>query len=253
MTVRGESMTLREIGRYAINGCLSRVGVRLVNARWGPCGLTTALEKLRAKGIDPKEVVDVGGSDGRWSLECMRTFPGSDYFIVDPLPSNLAKLERLATERRNVRYWSGCLGPACGRISLPTHGDQSSFFESRAFGTKSQNAIDVEMRDLDSFLGTTLKSPDFLKLDVQGAELQVLNGAARVLEHAKVLLIEVSFRPFYRGGALAHEVIAHVSQAGFGIYDICSYVQRARDYQLNQCDLMFLKLSSPILQDDLWE
>jgi FkbM family methyltransferase len=246
-------MGVKGTSKSIINQCLSLAGLRVVNARWGPCGFRKSLRQLRERGVYPEGVIDVGASDGGWSLECMKVFPDSKYLLIDPLPENKAKLERLASARSKVTFWSGCLGAEAGTARLHTRGDQSSLFESRTFSVNQDSAVDVEVRTLDSFLGKGVAAHSLIKLDVQGAELDVLKGATRALESADVLLIEVSFRPFYQAATLAHEVISFVGAAGFGIYDICTYVQRARDGQLNQSDIMFLKLNSPILKDDAWE
>ncbi len=183
----------------------------------------------------------------------MNVFPDSKYFLVDPLPENKTKLERLASARPNVTFWSGCLGAESGTMRLHTHGDQSSLYESRTFKANADSTVDVEVRTLDSFLSNGATAASLIKLDVQGAELDVLKGATRALERAGILLIEVSFRRFYGAATLAHELISFVGAAGFGIYDICTYVQRARDGQLNQSDILFLRLNSPIMSDDSWE
>ncbi len=56
---------------------------------------------------------------------------------------------------------------------------------------------------------------DFLKLDVQGAEVDVLNGAERVLAEAVVVHTEVEFVPMYKGQPLFAEVDQRMRQAGY--------------------------------------
>lgn len=56
---------------------------------------------------------------------------------------------------------------------------------------------------------------DFLKLDVQGATLQVLGGAARVLGQALAVHAEVDFAPIYEGEGLFSEIEQHLRARGF--------------------------------------
>jgi len=55
----------------------------------------------------------------------------------------------------------------------------------------------------------------FLKLDVQGAELDVLAGAQRTLKHTDVILLEASLVEFNRGAPLIADVIARLRELDF--------------------------------------
>jgi FkbM family methyltransferase len=72
----------------------------------------------------------------------------------------------------------------------------------------------VETRRLDD-LRELLGDVDYLKLDVQGGELQVLRGAAKVLEQAVVVHSEVEFVPLYRDQPLLADVDAELRHNGF--------------------------------------
>jgi hypothetical protein len=81
---------------------------------------------------------------------------------------------------------------------------------------------------------------DGLKLDVQGAELEVLAGATETLKRCKVVQVEVSFRRVYEKAPLAHEIIRFFTEQGFRIYDIASIFKRGNDRALLQADLFFV-------------
>ena len=81
---------------------------------------------------------------------------------------------------------------------------------------------------------------DAMKLDVQGAELEVLSAASKVLATSKVVQIEVSFRRMYEKAPLAHEIIAFLAEHGFRIYDIADLWKR-KDGALLQVDMFFVK------------
>jgi FkbM family methyltransferase len=230
--------------RAIVNGILSAAHVRMVNTGWGPRGFETALRRLKALGVTPGQIVDVGASDGKWTRECMTIFPDARYFLVDPLPENAGALAALAGERPRVKFWSGALGAQAGVLPIKVHGDQSSFLPSEYAGGGQERA--VEVRTLDSFLGSDMLAPPaMIKADVQGYELEVLKGAGECLRTTQLLLLELSFRRIYAGCPLALEVMGHVASAGFRAYDICSYVQRPRDGELVQADMIFVKEGSP--------
>ncbi len=61
---------------------------------------------------------------------------------------------------------------------------------------------------------------DFLKLDVQEAELLVLQGADRTLSRTAVVHCGVEFSPIYLGQPLFHEVQLHMMARGFALIDL---------------------------------
>lgn len=73
----------------------------------------------------------------------------------------------------------------------------------------------------DSLLRQNLSSaPDFLKLDVQGAEHEVLLGFGTALDHVIALELEARFHPVYRGETPAASLIAWLRTSGFILRDI---------------------------------
>lgn len=233
------------------NAFLGALGIKLVNARWGPRGAFDSLRRARAAGVGVRQIVDVGASDGSWTRDCLTVFPDARYLLIEPLPVHAGALASLNQRHPNVSIWQGGLASTPGEFDLLTHGDQSSFLRSDSF--PDQRPHRVEVRTLDSFLGSPLlHAPDLIKADVQGFELEVLRGAKKCLETAKLLLLEVSYRRIYQNLALAHEVIGYVGGAGFRIYDICTYAGRPSDGELTQSDILFAAEGSPLFANEAW-
>jgi FkbM family methyltransferase len=233
--------------RRVVNGVLGAAGVRAVSADWGPRGFAAALQRVKRCGVAPGQIVDVGAASGAWTRECLGVFPDARYFLVDPLEENRGALETLAAPRPNVSVWHGALGAREGQVEMHVHGDQSSVLSSEFAGKGDRRVVPV--RTLDSFLGKELRDPPALiKADVQGYELEVLKGAATCLRSAELLLLEVSFRRMYAGCPLAHEVIAFAGERGFRVYDVCSYLQRPRDGELVQADVLLAREGSKLFE-----
>ena len=79
-----------------------------------------------------------------------------------------------------------------------------------------------------------------LKIDVQGGELGVLQGAEEILQSIDAVLVEVSFVELYAGQALADEVWRHLQSHGFSCRGVWSMTYGVRGECL-QGDLLFAR------------
>ena len=90
---------------------------------------------------------------------------------------------------------------------------------------------------------------DFIKLDVQGYELEVLRGAQRILAGVEAVLLEVSLLKINRGAPILDEVVAFMRERQFVAYEILEIHRRPLDRAMNQVDIIFVRQDSPLLAD----
>ena len=87
---------------------------------------------------------------------------------------------------------------------------------------KTANTIEVNVVTLDDLAADgTIKNAHYIKIDIEGAELDVLRSAHRLLSTCQSIKIEVSFIEQRLGQPLAHEVISFLQASGFTLVDIC--------------------------------
>jgi len=142
--------------------------------------------------------VDVGANLGYYTLS-MAHWVGSDGIVVafEPFPSNFEALKKNVrlNELRNVMLEPSAAADRNDSIQL-TYGLEEKFSATPSVngyavqGTTQQ--IRVPARSLDDYLLGLGRAPDLIKIDVEGAELAVLQGARHTLEKVHpVLLIEI--------------------------------------------------------------
>ncbi len=95
-------------------------------------------------------------------------------------------------------------------------------------------------------------APDFIKLDVQGYEIEILKGAQQTLESAEVVQMEVNLIPIYKDAPLAHDAVRYMADRGFRVYDVGTFFRRPYDKALWQMDVFFVRSSSPLLASTRW-
>jgi FkbM family methyltransferase len=182
---------------------------------------------LQAHGID--HVLDVGANRGQYALALRAAGYAGRITSFEPLS---AVQEELLAQARTDPGWlvapRMALGARDGQalIHVSHRSDMSSLLPisattlaaiPRAFGAGEET---VELRRLDRVFDSVVAPSDrvFLKLDTQGSELAILEGAAGVMDRIAGLQIELSLFPLYEGEARYLEVLRHVEARGFEAY-----------------------------------
>ena len=108
----------------------------------------------------------------------------------------------------------------------------------------------IPMRTLDHVLSSRqrIAQPIFLKLDVQGGELECLRGGNGTLAQAEVVQLEVALLNYNEGAPQATEVISFMDAAGFTMFDIAGLV-RPNGIDLVQIDIIFVRATSKLRPD----
>ena len=89
---------------------------------------------------------------------------------------------------------------------------------------------------------------NLIKLDVQGSELDIINGLGNKLNYFKVIIMEVSVRQHNSGSPLFSDVVSFMDKRNYTLYDICDN-KRLGEYnsKLIQLDCVFVKKNTSFL------
>jgi FkbM family methyltransferase len=169
----------------------------------------------RLAGSDVHTVIDGGAFHGGASREFLSLFPKATVHAFEPTPDLAARLTNEIGRHERCEVHAAALSDVVGeaQFHVTSEGFTSSLLDP---GTSFGNAltITVPVTTLDAFG----KSPDVLKLDLQGAELAALRGAVTALRSTRFVLCEVNFIARYKDCALFGEVARFLEGAGFGLY-----------------------------------
>ena len=93
--------------------------------------------------------------------------------------------------------------------------------QANKFDTKIDKVIQVETKKLDDVVfNFNNLSNIFLKIDVQGSELDVLKGAKKLLKKINFIFIECSLVPFYENQMLFDEIVVFLNKYGFKLLSL---------------------------------
>jgi len=207
--------------------------------------LEGALQHLRGIGFRPATVIDVGAAMGGFTRSCHTIFPDASYLLIEPLEEYLPALRALERATPKLQYRIAAASSSEVPSLLNVHDDLvgSSLYRETEEGTGVNGTPRlVTSVTIDQLVAQTGGQPPYLiKVDVQGAELDVLAGGASALAGAEVVLLEVSFFNFFLGAPLIGEVIGYMQTQGFVPYDMVGLQYRPIDGALSQADMLFVK------------
>jgi FkbM family methyltransferase len=200
-----------------------------------------ALARIAARGLEIRTVIDVGASDGRWSLQAERVLPDARFHLVEANPVHEKKLRRLCARRSAFSYALVAAGPADGTVPF----DGSNAFGGRAAPGDAQHPV-VPQRSLASLVGESRLAPPFLiKLDTHGYEAPILDGAVPLFPDTNLFVIEAYNFPLSADSLRFHELCSLMAERGFAVIDMSEPLWRSRDSALWQFDLFFVPDTRP--------
>lgn len=194
-----------------------------------------------------RTVVDVGAHTGQFALFARRRFPAAVLHCFEPQRDPRRTLERLAPALAPMEVHDCALGTDSRESPMVVSraSDSSSLLPigeaqvAQFPGTDPVGTEMVRVARLDEELGAPEQRPALLKVDVQGFELEVLEGAGELLGAYDAVLVEASFVELYTGQPLVTDVIRFLGDRGWRLSDVGSPMRDARGAAL-QADLLFV-------------
>jgi FkbM family methyltransferase len=239
----------RSILRQAVQSSLAPFGLQVVK--------TTdafAMQVQLTQAAEPV-IFDIGAADGGVAKTYRGSFPRAWLHCFEPFPSSFEGLQRnfgkdpraccipkavadkedqavlhansssatnslLPMDERSVEFWGEGIYEKTGQVTVPT------------------TSVDLYSEEAN------VSHIDILKIDVQGAEWGVLQGARRMLQERRVSLIytELIVTPTYKGQHKLHEYLAFFEALGYELLDFYNPVRR--NGRLLQADAILLPSTS---------
>lgn len=177
------------------------------------------LDRFLARSRDLHRLLDVGAFHGLFALAfCQR--PGTRAVAVEPSPLAWEVLE--SNVRRNpgagVTPVRAAVGAAPGMLAMRYSWHH---LEASAAGEDGPDAVQIPLRTLDDLCAELDVHPDAMKVDVEGYEMAVLQGARRIFrEDRPVLFLEVHPQRLGQLGTSMAEVSRLLAELGYRAFDL---------------------------------
>jgi FkbM family methyltransferase len=202
--------------------------------------------RLARLGYHPQVVFDVGASNSGWSYYLHQVLPQAQFYLFEPLVDHVPEYQGLMTETvrefPSFHLYKCALGNQNGTVTMQLFADPaSSTTLPLGDGSPPTVPVTVPMWRLDTAIAKWgLPQPQVIKIDTQGNELAILQGAVQALEKVDVLLLECWL---HRGSGpqtpLLTEIAAWLLPFNFRLWDV-SEPYRNQAGELATLDCVFV-------------
>jgi FkbM family methyltransferase len=200
-------------------------------------------------------IFDIGANDGRWAERVFKIGYEGRIVSFEPLSCVYDKLLKASKSNPKWEISERCaIGDSQGIIEinisknigsssilplLKTHLDAEP--DSVYLGSEK-----VKLYKLDTIAAKYLKAGEeiFLKIDVQGYEDRVLNGAREILTKVKGIQLELSLVPVYKEGLIFEKMLEGMNAIGFELCYLSPAFYHPITGRLLQVDCVFFRTSS---------
>jgi FkbM family methyltransferase len=167
---------------------------------------------------DTKTFLDIGANIGNFSLSVRNSFPDIEIFMIEANPFCDSALQQ-----SGIPYEIVCLSDTEKQVKFyfednNFRGTGASYYLEKTEHYSRQNFTVMDTKLLDDVILSKFgeyKKFDFIKMDTQGSELDILRGSNKTVEQAKYILIETSIIEYNDKAPLKDEVMSYMSYLGF--------------------------------------
>lgn len=165
--------------------------------------INTLINQILEK--DPGIIFDVGANKGDYARMLRNKFPSAEIHCFEPGPDAFQQLV-FNTAGLKLNLHNVAVGSSNGTLTLVKSSNdddgtmltayQNAITDIFTFAGEPNQQIVCNMVCLDDFCKDKVQKIDFLKIDVEGHELEVLKGAAKIIAANKVSIIQFEFNEF---------------------------------------------------------
>lgn len=224
---------------YTIQKAQSKVPVKGVRNPY----LAHFFDVLKTIGYTPQNVIDIGANKGHWTRDFLKLFPESKVTMIEPQEHLKSYFDDLLNNP-NIQYLPIGVGNQNGsfQFTLNKYDDSSTFLLSEEEALKRGfRQVEVPVKTLNELLKTQqISMPDMVKIDAEGLDLKVLEGATELFGNTEIFLVEAAINnPVFPNTFF--KVMQFMESQGYRLFDITDHNRPFKTKLLWLAELAFVK------------
>ena len=204
---------------------------------------------LKTMGFTPKHIVDIGANHGTWTREVLKHFPEAYYTLLEPQHWLKDSFKDILDANSKVEFYPVGAGENEGsfQFTIVDRDDSCSFRysqeEAKAAGFEQIEIPVVTLNGL--LLGSNLPTPDIIKIDAEGLDIEVLKGASNFFGKTEVFMVEVGVvNKSFDNSFL--KMINFMEEKGYRLFEITDINRPFQPQVLWLAELVFVKKNGVI-------
>ncbi len=157
-------------------------------------GELTVLKKI--KSLNPSVVFDGGANVGKYSLLINKFLPNCKVYAFEPVEDTFEIMKKNVSEYDNITPVNyGLFSSKCTKeINLFSSNTHSSLYDIKGISYEAENKVEIKLITGDSYIqDNNIPAVDFLKIDVEGAEYEVIKGFEQSLQKGIIKAIQFEY------------------------------------------------------------
>lgn len=196
-----------------------------------PIGIDPFIDvKRKMKNYKFRNIIDVGANVGQSAIEIRRNFPKAKIFCIEPIEDTFMLLKK-NTRKLDLHYFKQALGSKTEDLEVKVNFDNlesdrnSLLNENNHHEIQNQKTEVVQVVTLEEFCESNeIEFIDYLKIDTEGYDLEVLKGSSELLKKRSIAFIEaeVGMNPknnLHVDFLLIRQFLENYNYIVFGIYE----------------------------------
>lgn len=182
-------------------------------------------------------IIDIGANIGQFMFACKTLFPDAKVYSFEPDFSVFEMLKKNATNFDNVKTYNLALSNVKKKMKFYVSNEYSEWSSLKKIDGKEYKINTVHTDKGDNLL-KNIKEINLLKIDVEGAEYDVISGLTKTLERTNYLLIEVSLDR-NNDDKGSSKLLSFLLQNNFHIHHIGRMFSEGRGGKQGAVDILF--------------
>lgn len=215
----------------------------------GTYTLNTLFLLVKEAGFQPKHIVDVGANHGLWTKQALDHFPNSQYTLIEPQARLKEYVQHILDKNPNVNFYAVGAGSESGvfDFTIVERDDSCTFLYTSDEATQRNYVqLKIPVITLNNFINEqNLPIPDIIKIDAEGLDLEVLEGANQFFGKTELFLVEASIlNKQYPNSFL--KVLNYMNENNYCLFDITQLNKPFKPPVLWLAELVFIKKNGVI-------